>query len=172
MLGRLITFVATATATVLVLGACITPFFPTVIAIMVAGSELHTMRDTGLPSSVNVLQWTEWRPGDGRIYWTDYSPNSGKLQDAKIVAYRIGHARGLLSKFTFYQARYALADGTEVIAPANGPIPLISSWIPGVIGMTSLQLAVSALMFVWVTRRSGQEAISQDITGAFETGDL
>ncbi len=154
MVDRLIHAVAIVAATLFLLGAGITPFMPTLTAIAVGGAELHSMRDTGLPSSAHLLNWTDWKPMDETVQSTDWAPHHEKLSNAQIISYRIGHARGFISQFTFYQARYVLADKSEVIAPARGPISLISAWIPGVVCLSLLQLAMSVSIFMSVVRRT------------------
>lgn len=158
MLRHLSKIVAVIVAAVLLHGALITPLVPTFLAVLVGGSELHTMRETGLPASVRALEWTDWRPSDGTLSYTEWAPQSERLKDARILSYRIGIARGTVSKFTFYQARYALADGTEVIAPAEGPELLISPRWPTIIVLVTLQLAAFGILLAYVFGRKRQHA--------------
>ena len=150
--GKLRTTAALAVAWLSLAGACLTPYIPTFIAVMAGPSETHNVIRTGLPASSSLLQWTGWRPVDGSVRPYDNTLDRTSLENCRIMAYRIGNARGTLSQLTFYQARYTTAEGLELIAPASGPLPLISSWYPGVIGITLLQLAVSAISFWYSVR--------------------
>ena len=150
--GKLRITVALAVAWLSLAGACLTPYIPTFFAIMAGPSETHSVISTGLPASSSALQWTDWRPIDGSVSSYHNSLDGISLEGSRIVAYRIGNAHGTLSQLTFYQARYVTAEGSELIAPASGPLPLISSWYPGVVGVTLFQLSVSATSFYYSCR--------------------
>ena len=154
MIDRLINIAVTAIAVLLVLGAFVTPYLPTLVAVLVGGSEIHSIRDTGLPACVHALRWSEWRPNDGTVRYSDNAPPSARVSEAQVIAYRIAYARGLVSQYTFYQGRYRRADGSETIAPASGPAYLIGAWVPGIIALLCLQLALATLLFLWGVRRS------------------
>lgn len=148
MVKQVLKMLSAAAGILLLLFACLVPFIPSIIAVAVGGSELHQMADTGLPRSVKSLHWTEWQEFDGHVTSTEWAPEPGRLRDAKIVAYRVGQARDVFSKFTFYQARYILADGEEVVAPARGPVGLITAWPTGIaVTMVLLIAASSPLLY-------------------------
>ncbi len=128
----------------LLLFACLVPFIPTLIAVAVGGSELYHMAETGLPHSVKSLHWTEWQESDGQVTSTEWAPEPGRLIDTKIVAYRVGQASDVFSKFTLYQARYILANGEEVVAPARGPVGLTTGIA---VTMVLLIAAASPLLY-------------------------
>ncbi len=155
MIYRLINFAAVTVALLLLLGACVTPFVPTIVAVAVGGAEVHSIMDTGLPACVHILRWSDWRQNDGTIQFSDRAPPSAKLQGAEIVTYRIAYARGIVSQYTFYQGRYRRLDGSEIVAPASGPVSLISALVPGIVGTICLQLCIAGLLFAWVVRRAG-----------------
>ena len=148
MFRRVVKVLAVTVAIILLIAAGVTPFVPGIASLVATGSELHHMADTGLPASVELLEWTDWQEGADTLHPTRWAPQPGRLADAKIVAYRIGEAKDILTKFTFYQARYILADGTEVIAPAEGPEPLVSARLSFVVVIVLLLLAASVVLFI------------------------
>jgi hypothetical protein len=160
MYDHVIRISATAVAVMLLLGGCGTPFVLTPIALVAGNNETLSVITTGMPTSMALLKWTDWRPVDGSVRPYDGHLDHRNLNAAHIVAYRIGKAHGPLTQMTFYQARYLANDGSQFIAPASGQLPLVSPWFPGLISITLLQLCASALLFRWVVRRNRQATIN------------
>ncbi len=89
-----------------------------------APAEYHSIWDTGAPTCVATLDWTQWRTGIGETYKGLVSQLVDR--DAEVIGYRIGTSRRFFGVLTFYQAKYRHKDGSEIIGPADGPINLIT----------------------------------------------
>ena len=121
-----------------------------------SGREQSEIRKNGLPTCMHLLAWTDWQDGSGDLH------NSTLLEnlpaESRIIAHRTGSANdGILSEFTFYQAKYKLPDGSIRVAHADGPKPLISHRQPAVAGI-AIGCVVLAIVLLFsaahLTRRS------------------
>jgi hypothetical protein len=118
------------------------------VIVFVAGSgERFAIDQTGLPASHKLLTWSEWHDGRDGLSAFDGNYNRGR-----IIAYRIGAAQGLLTEFTFYQAKYETAGGEIEIGPANGPKPLIAvmTYRVAAVAVTSV---LGGIAFLWLAFR-------------------
>lgn len=55
MLGCVLYFTVIVIAVVLIVGACLTPAYPTLVAVMVSGSEIHSIEARRNPISIAAL---------------------------------------------------------------------------------------------------------------------
>ncbi len=81
-------------------------------------SEWRNISKTGLPSVPGKLSWSAWRPNDGSI--RPFSSFQTEQRPEALPEFRVGHARGFLFDFVFYQGRF-LEDGDLEVFPALGP---------------------------------------------------
>lgn len=103
----------------------ILPWIAAEISVMAVGpGETHRVRETGMVSNPDNLTWTEWSDKVDHVYIGHLAPSINK--EAKAVSYRIGTSYDFFTKLTFYQAKYRLPDEHILIAPINGPDPLVS----------------------------------------------
>ena len=114
------------------------------------GAEYHAIRETGLPSSVDLLAWSNWKSGTSELRRShilhDLDPN------AKIIEYRTGSAVGYCTQFIFYQAKYELPDGAIRVAHADGPRSLISHRTLVVVSSLVICLSIAIVLFIIAAR--------------------
>lgn len=85
--------------------------------------EYFEILQTDRPHSYDLLTFGPWQPGSGLCQTDDFR----QFPDGtKIVQHRIGSATDPITRFTYYEAKYQLPDGTIRITYADGPVPLIS----------------------------------------------
>lgn len=106
--------------------------------------EILAIKATGLPASHASLNWSDWREGAGNLRASTLVNDID--ENAAIVAHRVGTADGLSTRFTFYQAKYALPDGTIQIAHAEGPVRLISFRTKFAILVTSISAVLGVVL--------------------------
>jgi hypothetical protein len=93
------------------------------IILGVGPSEHHAIQDRDRPDSYQRLTFGPWKKGTGpcissQILWLH--------PDALILEHRIGKAAGIITRFTYYEAKYQMPDKTLRVTHATGPIPMIS----------------------------------------------
>ncbi len=87
------------------------------------GSEYHAIGQHDRPASYQLLTFGPWEKGAGPCTSSDILSLPRK---AEILEHRIGRARGITTKFTYYEAKYQMPDSSLRVTHASGPIPLIS----------------------------------------------
>src|SRR4051812_40957197 len=66
--------------------------------------EWRNITETGLPSVPDQLTWSSWQPNNGTVYpFSTYQPEQ---RPDSLPEFRIGHAKGFLFDFIFYQGRF------------------------------------------------------------------
>jgi len=96
--------------------------------VLAAGSgETVSVRDHGIVTCPQILEWSEWKQGNGSVrHYPGYVSAGRVFEAARITQYRVGVDRKLFSQLTFYQAKYQFPDGSIETGPAEGPVGLVS----------------------------------------------
>jgi hypothetical protein len=93
------------------------------VILAAGGSESHAIHQHDRPASYELLTFGPWESGAGPCV---YSQILWLHPDALILEHRIGKAAGIVTRFTYYEAKYQMPDKTLRVTHATGPIPLIS----------------------------------------------
>jgi hypothetical protein len=80
--------------------------------------EWRNISETGMPSGPERFSWSAWRPNDGSVYPFSYFQREPRPET--LPEFRVGHAKGFLFDFIFYQGRFP-HEGTVREFPAIGP---------------------------------------------------
>jgi hypothetical protein len=101
----------------LLIAGCVLLFFG-LAAQGINDGEWRNITETGLPSAPDQFTWSSWQPNDGSVYlFSSYQPEQ---RPDGLPEFRIGHAKGFLFDFIFYQGRFT-RDGITHQFPAIGP---------------------------------------------------
>ena len=102
---------------ILLITGCLLLFFG-LAAQGINDGEWRNISETGLPSLADQFSWSAWRPNDGAVY--PFSTFQPERRPEALPEFRIGHAKGFLFDFIFYQGRF-IRDGLTHEFPAIGP---------------------------------------------------
>ncbi len=99
--------------------------------------------------------------GSGELAHREWNDARGTVTDSTpIVGWRIGRDAKWFAELTFYQARYALTDGSFMEGPAYGPQPLVSV-NERLAVMTSAVALVLAVLCLWLNQERSLNHFSE-----------
>lgn len=114
-----------------------------------ANCELQLIGRSDRTGAYTDLTFGPWQEGTGECSPSTYAPLP---KGARITRNRVGYAYGILSRMNYYEAEYALPDGSTEINHAEGPLPLFTKRIGVIITISLASLLLAAGFFMLATR--------------------